>query len=84
MSEIDYGKRLSLSSKCFIIAFIALAFIAAFIPLWQMGVTNSLKHKIVYSNNSLQDLDREERALRAAIAVESNDFKGNVVLKASK
>ncbi len=83
MTEISYGKRLSFSSKCFIIAFIAVAFIAAFIPLWQMGVTNSLRHEILYSNSNLQNLDKEERALRAAIAVESTEYRNSAVLKAS-
>ncbi len=83
MTEISYGKKLSLSSKCFIIAFIAIAFVATFIPLWQMGVTNTLRHEIIYSNTNLQNLDKEERALRAAIAVESSEYRNSAILKAS-
>lgn len=83
MTEIEYGKKLSFSSKCIIIALIAMAFIAAFIPLWQMGVNNSLKHEIMYSTSNLEKLDQEERALRAAIVTDRDDRDSNAILKAS-
>lgn len=83
MMEIEYKQKLNFSSKCIIIALVALTFIAAFIPLWQIGVNNSLKHEITYSTNNLESLDQEERALRAAIAIKTEDNIGKINLKAS-
>ena len=83
MTEIEYGRKLSFSSKCIIIALVALAFIAAFIPLWQIGVNNSIKHEIMYSQHNLDRLDQEERALRAAIAIDTEVSTGKSNLKAS-
>ncbi len=47
---------------------LVLAFIVAFIPLWQLGASSSGAAAVASAESREADIDREGRALRAAIA----------------
>lgn len=66
MKDFEVEKGLNLKFKCIILATLAIAFIVAFIPLWQIGVDNMLRYDLILSQQQLQELDSEERALRAS------------------
>lgn len=51
-----------------IIVMLVLAFIVAFIPLWQLGASSSGAAAVASAESREADIDREGRALRAAIA----------------
>ena len=45
----------------------------AFIPLWQLGVNNSLRTEMYLAGANIIDLDAEDRAIRAAISETENE-----------
>ncbi|MBO5770773.1 MAG: hypothetical protein J6R23_05935 [Spirochaetales bacterium] len=73
MTDFEVKKHLSFSHKCLILMLLAFAFIFAFIPLWQLGVNNSLRTEMYLAGANIIDLDAEDRAIRAAISETENE-----------
>ncbi len=68
MNDFDVSKSISMPIRGAIIVMLVLAFIVAFIPLWQLGVSSSGTAALISAEAKVADTDREGRALRAAIA----------------
>lgn len=68
MTNFEVKKQLSFSHKCLILMLLTVIFIFAFIPLWQLGVNNSLRTEMYLSGENIIDLDAEDRAIRASIS----------------
>ena len=62
MTDFEVKKHLSFSHKCIILM------ILAFIPLWHLGVNNSLRTEMYLSGENIINLDAEDRAIRASIS----------------
>lgn len=68
MSDFGFSSKLKLSHKCVILTVMTMCFVFAFIPLWQVGINNSLRTDLYLSSENIVKMDAEDRALRAAIA----------------
>ncbi len=68
MTDFEVKKHLSFSHKCIILMILAFTFIMAFIPLWHLGVNNSLRTEMYLSGENIINLDAEDRAIRASIS----------------
>jgi len=68
MSESEIAKRMNLKTKCLIIASIVLLFFVLFIPLYQIGVSNTYEEMIRTSENSINELENKIRLLEGEIA----------------
>lgn len=79
MKDFEVEKGINLKFKCIILATLAIAFIVAFIPLWQLGVDNMLRYDLILSEQKLQELDSEERALRASYLDLDQELEESVV-----
>lgn len=66
MRDFDMEKITTFKFKCTALAILAIAFIIAFIPLWQLGIDNTFRHEMIASKIRLNELDSEERALIAS------------------
>ena len=68
MTDFEVKKHLSFSNKCAILMFLTVTFIFAFIPLWHIGVNNSLRTEMYLAGENIVKLDAEDRAIRASIS----------------
>ena len=68
MNDLEVSKNISRPVRGAIVVMLVLAFVVAFIPLWQLGVTSAGTAAIISAEAVSVDADREGRALRAAIA----------------
>ncbi len=82
MNDFEVSKNLTRPIKGAIIVMLVLAFIVAFIPLWQLGVTSAGSAAIATAEARSADADREGRALRAAIAAGVPDPEEDFVISA--
>ena len=67
MTDFEVKKQLSFSNKCMILMLLTITFIFAFIPLWHIGVNNSLRTEMFMAGENIVKLDAEDRAIRASI-----------------
>ncbi len=81
MRDFEFGKIVTFKFKCIALVILAVAFIVAFIPLWQLGVDNTVRQQMIASQLTLQELDSEERALRA-VAIDYSEVLDNTVASA--
>ena len=68
MNDFEVSRTISRPVRGAIIVMLVLAFIVAFIPLWQLGASSSGAAAVASAESREADIDREGRALRAAIA----------------
>ncbi len=68
MNDFELSRNLTRPIRGAIIVMLVLTFIAAFIPLWQIGASSSASAVGAVSERRVADADAEGRALRAAIA----------------
>lgn len=69
MKEFDFGRVSSFKLKCILLSILAIGFIVVFIPLWQLGVENTFRQEMIANQIQLNQLDSEERALKASSAI---------------
>lgn len=82
MYDIEFSRKMTMPVKCMIIIMLSLCFVVAFIPLWQMGVNNSVKDGIIKAQSDIEALDQEGRALIAsAILPYSQDGRAVMLAK---
>lgn len=81
MTDFEIKRHLSFSHKCIIIMFLTFSFIFAFIPLWNLGVNNSLRTEMYLAGENIIKMDAEDRAIRASISEPA--IKENTQLVAS-
>ncbi len=76
MNDFEVSRNISRPIRGAIIVMLVLAFIVAFIPLWQLGASSSGAAAVASAESKAADADREGRALRAAIAagIPDEDF----------
>ncbi|GEM_PF-2931132 len=84
MKDIEMEKNFNFRFKCIALAILAIAFIVAFIPLWQLGIDNTIRHEMIVSQIALQDLDYEERALIASSSnLDDEEYQSTLYVKAN-
>lgn len=69
MSEQEIEKKFSIKIKSLIVVAVLVLFLCCLIPLWQISVNYSYSSKINQLNQELNDLDEEQRVLKAEIAM---------------
>ncbi len=69
MRDFSFGRVSTLKFKCIALVLLAIGFIVVFIPLWQIGVENSFRQQMIKSQIRLNELDGEERALKASASI---------------
>ena len=82
MKDLEIHGNVTKPIRLLIIAMLSLGFIAALIPLWQIGVESTNMINVAKAHEELSDLDAESRALRAAIAAGLPSADEDVVYKA--
>lgn len=82
MTDFEVSRTISKPVRGAIIAMLVLAFVVAFIPLWQLGVSSSGAAAVVSAETRIVDEDREGRALKAAIAAGVPIVKEDFVVSA--
>ena len=80
MKDFEVERNTNLKFKCTALAILGIAFIVAFIPLWQLGVDNTMRIQAMASEVTLNELDTEERALKAYAFDLEDNTDGSVIL----
>ena len=83
MKDIQLNRHITRPVKCLIIAMLSLMFLITLIPLWQMGARSNAAANLTRVTADAADIDREGRALRAAIAAGLPEAEGDFLLSAS-
>ncbi len=68
MKEIEFNRNITRSIKCLIIAMVSLMFLVTLIPLWQIGARSNAVADYASVIVEATEIDREAKALRAAVA----------------
>lgn len=83
MKDIEINRNVTRPVKCLIIAMLSLMFLVTLIPLWQMGARSNAAATLAAVKADITDIDREGRALRAAVAAGLPETEGEFLLSAS-
>lgn len=83
MKDVEVNRSLSRPVKCLIVALLSLMFVVTLIPLWQIGAMSTANADAARVKAEAADMDREGRALRAAVAVGIPEIEGEYLLSAS-
>ena len=67
MKDLEVSRNITMPVKCLIVAMLSLIFIVTLIPLWQIGSRSTSEAEMIIKAD-MTDVDREGRALRAAVA----------------
>ena len=81
MKDLEVSKNITMPVKCLIVAMLSLIFIVALIPLWQIGSRSTADTVVIKAD--MTDIDREGRALRAAVAAGLPEAEGDFLISAS-
>lgn len=82
MKDLEVSRNITMPVKCLIVAMLSLIFIVALIPLWQIGSRSTSDPEMIVKAD-MTDVDREGRALRAAVAAGLPEAEGDFLLSAS-
>ena len=83
MKDIEVNRNFTRPVKGFIIAMLSLMFVVTLIPLWQIGAESNRNARVIAVKADAVELDREGRALRAAVAAGLPEAEGEFLLSAS-
>lgn len=78
MKNYVFKKSATIRVRCIMLALLAIVFISAFIPLWQLGVENTIRCQMLAYEKTLTELDGEERALVANNAIEEAGINSSI------
>ena len=81
MKDLEVSRNITMPVKCLIVAMLSLIFLVALIPLWQIGSRSTADTVVIKAD--MTDVDREGRALRAAVAAGLPEAEGEFLLSAS-
>ena len=82
MKDLEVSRNITMPVKCLIVAMLSLIFIVTLIPLWQIGSRSTSEAEMIIKAD-MTDVDREGRALRAAVAAGLPEAEGDFLLSAS-
>ncbi len=82
MKDLEVSRNITMPVKCLIVAMLSLIFIVTLIPLWQIGSRSTSEAEMIIKAD-MTDVDREGRALRAAVAAGLPEAEGEFLLSAS-
>ncbi len=82
MKDLEVSRNITMPVKCLIVAMLSLIFIVTLIPLWQIGSRSTSDPEMIVKAD-MTDVDREGRALRAAVAAGLPEAEGDFLLSAS-
>ncbi len=68
MNDFEVSKNITRPVRGAIIVMLVLAFIVLFIPLWQQGQASAIPVSMIKADAKSAELDKEGRAIRAALA----------------